>query len=299
MATSHAKTQARYNEHLAWLGSRTAGPPAASAPVISDQQQLLPLWESPQRSVPNGFMRSGLFRARDDSVSRGFERNVTVASLANYEIQFSGVPLIQDDLTVLISLLSLARGQHLEQRVVFSGYGLLRAMGWTINTRSYEKLRTSISNLKLAVLSIREKQADGMRRYDGNIIRDFACVSQTGSDNVPDGTREQWWVRFEPAIATLFVHDSTTLLEWPFRIRLGSKRPLAAFLHGFWSTHREPHPISIAKLHELAMSGSSLSVFRRSVKKALETLVTFGFLDSYTIESDMVQVIRARKRLAA
>lgn len=293
-------TQSRVDDHLAWIGQRGSRPqaptPSKTALVVPDQQ-LLPLWESPQRGVPNGFMRSGLFRARDDSPSRGFERDVPVASLANYEIRFSGVPLVQDDLTVLISLLSLARGQNLDQQVSFTGYALVRAMGWSVNARSYDKLRGSISNLKLAVISIRERVSDGStRRYDGNIIRDFACVNRAEGDS---GQTEAWWVRFEPTIADLFDPDRTTLLEWQVRLRLGSRRPVATFLHGFYSSHRDPLPISISKLYELANSGSSLSVFRRSVRNALDVLVRYSFLESFAIENDIVSVTRAKSRLAA
>jgi len=88
----------------------------------------------------------------------------------------------------------------------------------------------------------------------------------------------------------LFMEDTTTLLEWDTRKKIGTRATVAMWLHSFYSSHREPIPLSVIKLHELCRSVDALSSFRRNIKNALTRLVDIGFLAKFHIENDIVHV---------
>lgn len=80
-------------------------------------QEVLPLWDDANRGVPNPFIRSGLFSVRK-SDKREFI-DITVASLSNYRIEYRGEELQQDDLTVWLSLINLARAKNMAESIFF------------------------------------------------------------------------------------------------------------------------------------------------------------------------------------
>lgn len=91
------------------------------------------------------------------------------------------------------------------------------------------------------------------------------------------------------------MEDTTTLMEWETRKKIGSRATLAMWLHAFYSSHREPIPLAVEKLYELCRSGDSLSSFRRNIKNALGKLVDVEFLTHFTIVKDTVCVQKRAK----
>src|SRR5215472_12535096 len=78
--------------------------------------------------------------------------------------------------------------------------------------------------------------------------------------------------RFCERNTALFAPACWTQLEWEERMALKGK-PLAQWLHSFYSSHAAPFPLSTAYLHE--KTGSTrplLKNFRTDLKNALATL---------------------------
>src|SRR2546430_5815497 len=86
-----------------------------------------------------------------------------------------------------------------------------------------------------------------------------------------------------------------TGLDWQQRRRL-RRKPLALWLHAFYSTHAEPFPYSVAKLREL--SGGQTAVikrFRQNLRAALKQLKAAGAIQGYDIDKgDLVRVFKAK-----
>jgi len=276
-----------YDQALAKVKARAAMVIARQARDLEQRvlQQQFPFWDDEYRGVPNPFIRSGLFSVRT-SVSREFQANLKVASLSNYDITYAGQDLHQDDLSVWMSLLNMARNQPLSDKIRFSGYQLIKDLGWRMHTDSYRKAQESIARLKVTGIQIASK--DQTEGYSGSLIREYAWADLDESGDA------KWMVRFEPRVSVLFMEDTTTFLEWEIRKKIGTRHTVALWLHSFYCSHRDPIPLPVSKLHELSRANSSLSTFRRNLKAALQTLVDIGFMVRYQIIDDCVHV---KKRL--
>ncbi len=252
-------------------------------------QTALPIWDEENRGVPNPFIRSGLFSVKNTE-NRLFMQKMPVASLSNYQITYTGQELQQDDLSVWMSLINFFRNQSMSDSVLFTGYSLIKDIGWRMHSESYKRAKESIERLKVTGIEISTNNKE--TAYSGSLIREYAWTAQDAKGN------GRWMVRFESKVSTLFMEDTTTLLEWETRKKIGTRATVAQWLHSFYSSHREPLPLTVAKLYELCRSGDSLSSFRRNIKTALKRLVDIDFLASFSIVNDAVHVQKKLKHNA-
>lgn len=71
-------------------------------------------------------------------------------------------------------------------------------------------------------------------------------------------------------------------------------KALAQSLHGYFSSHRTPRPVTLKFLQNLTGSRNSQPAsFKRQCRSALEALTKIGILESYSIEGELVTVKRA------
>lgn len=251
-------------------------------------QAVLPLWDDARRGIPNPFIRSGLFTV-GSSENRDYLKDSTISSLSTYNITYTGSELQQDDLSIWMSLINLARERPMSDAIFFTGYQIVKDCGWSMNSISYKRVQESIERLKVTGLKISSKNHEAA--YSGSLIRDY-CWAEKDENGA-----DKWMIRFEPRISMLFLEDTTTLLEWEERKTIGSRAKLALWLHSFYSSHREPIPNSIPKIHEMCRSRDSLSSFRRNLRNALATLVEKQIFLSFDISNDMVIVRKNPARL--
>jgi len=67
---------------------------------------------------------------------------------------------------------------------------------------------------------------------------------------------------------------------------------LAQALHGYYSSHKSPYPVTLSFLQRLTGSKNKQAAdFKRKINAALAELVKIGFLGSYSI-GDKVTVTR-------
>ncbi|UUZ66195.1 replication initiator protein A (plasmid) [Polaromonas sp. P1-6] len=216
------------------------------------------------------------------TANREFMQKMPIASLSNYEVTYTGQDLQQDDLSVWMSLINLARNQPMSDSILFTGYALIKDLGWRMHSESYKRAQESIERLKVTGIEISTNNKE--TAYSGSLIREYAWTAKDVKGNA------RWMVRFEPRVSTLFMEDTTTLLEWETRKKIGTRATVAQWLHSFYSSHREPIPLKVEKLYELCRSGDSLSSFRRNIKNALNKLVDVEFLTTFSIVNDTVRV---------
>ena len=250
-------------------------------------QSVLPLWDAEKRGVPNPFIRSGLFSVRNTENRLSLQK-MSIASLSNYQITYTGQELQQDDLSVWISLINLVRNQPISEYVLFSGYSLIKDLGWRMHSESYARARESITRLCGTGIEIGTNNNE--TTYTGSLIQEYRLNKQDAKGAV------RWMIRFEPRVSALFSEDTTTLLDWEMRQKIGTRATVAQWLHSFYSSHSESIPLTVAKLYELCRSGDSLSSFRRNMKNALNRLVDIGFLADFSIVKDTVHVQKTTTR---
>jgi TrfA protein len=283
-----------YDEGLMALKERTAEVElqrqARASSIVMNE--LIPQWSEEIRAVPNPFLRSGLFSVgHETDENREFRDNEKIVSLSNYNIRVTGKALSQDDLSVWMSLLSMARSGPISNVVKFTGYRLLKDLGWRMHSENYVRVKESIRRLKNNGLEI--STASETAAYSGSLLRSYAFQT--------DEQDTRWWVQFEPEMAILLVSDNTTLLEWEVRKDIGSRSRLALWLHAFYASHRDPIPFRIEKLMELCGAKTKhLPTFKRDLVNACEKLKSekIQFLASYEITSEDFLVVKKNPRFA-
>jgi hypothetical protein len=253
-------------------------------------QAVLPFWDDDNRGVPNHFIRSGLFSVRNNE-KREYLEAMKIASLNNYSIEYTGKELQQDDLSVWMALINLARNQPISDSVLFTGYQLVKDLGWSMNSKSYARAQASIERMKVTGIQISVSNKEGKKEaaYAGSLIREYNWLEIDRKG----GTK--WMVRFEPQVSMLFMNDTTSLLEWETRKKIGTRATVAQWLHSFYTSHRDPTPLTVEKIHEICRSGDTLSSFRATLKLALQKLIDVEFLASFHITNGQVFVSKKIK----
>jgi hypothetical protein len=255
----------------------------------------LPIWPETVRGGPNAILRSALFagiqskkrqtlgtQSRPDKKPEG----VAIASQDGIQITFAGTQFNQYDADVFFETLHRARRQSLETACQFKGADFLKSIGRSCNNLSYEDLEESLDRLRRGSIDL-EWEVSGRRyKFSGSLIAYY----------LRETTTKQYKVTFAKEILTLFAPASWTQLEWDERQAIKGK-PLAQWLHSYYSTHAAPFPVSVGFLHEKSGSPTKLlKHFKTELKNALETLETTL---SWTVTWDRHLVIVSRTPSAA
>ena len=254
----------------------------------------LPLWTERERGLPNALARSALFTAANRTIARSNYKQHKIAALRGIEIWYTGEELRQDDEDVFLQIVHLARQQPLGEIVEFSGYSLLKELGWPTSMASYKRLRDCINRLSATTLAVtvdRPLGGGAETGFGGSLIRKFAWESDAAR-----GSSQRWKVWLEREIVYLFDNNTFTKIDWEQRLKLP---PLAKWLHQFYFTHAEPFGMKVETIKTLCGSRIAvLSKFRYKLKEALDLLIEVGFIVSYQIDSrtDLLSVTRAPKR---
>jgi len=245
----------------------------------------LPLWPDVVRSLPNEILRSALFNARNRRTPRAMMKSEPIAIIGDGRITYRGEELRQDDETVWLQLVHLARRHVVGQLVEFTAYSFCKDIGWPIGKRSYDRLKESLRRMQATGLDVYSKRLD--RGVSLSMIPFFEYEDSETQKSLP-----RWRVRIAPELVDLFGNEHYTRIEWEQRLKLPAG--LATWLHGYLASHRVPHPI---KIDTIALGSGMNTVekteLRRLIKRALGNLVDCGFLVSFDISGDLVTVKRA------
>jgi hypothetical protein len=247
--------------------------PKQSAAVIQ-----LPLWPAPVRGVPNDVLRSALFAAIQGK-GREFMKHCLIAAYDGNQIEYTGEQLEQSDLDVWEQVLHLARQHPLGTVCQFKGGAFLKAIG---------------------------RRGDGKANYkwlDGALLRLTACAvvikcrgyihgrGLIASFDIDEHTR-LYRVSVDPDTAKLYA-AGWTAIDWQQRQQLRGK-PLALWLHGYYTTHAKPLPVKVDTLRSLSGSkDKALFSYRQKLRRALNELKAIGAITSWQIDdADLVTVDR-------
>jgi hypothetical protein len=220
----------------------------------NNAQLSLPLWGEKVRGVPNSVLRSALFTATKRG-KRPYLEKVSLASVDGIEVMFTGPRLDQADLDVWEQCLHIARHEKLGSLIHFQAGGFLKAIGRSTGKSDYEWLNTVLRRLMTSMIELKEKD----RVYAGQLLQRWARDEHTG----------QHLIELNRDLSLLYNDDRWTGVDWEQRKRLKGK-PLALWLHGFYSTHARPFDYRVDTLHKLCGSeAAELKSFKQNLKEAL------------------------------
>lgn len=243
----------------------------------------LPLFPYPEatRIVSNDMARSALFSAVQGA-DREMFKDKLLASINGIEIIFTGEQVNQDDHDLLMQLVHMARHKPFGEYITVPANAILAGLGLDKGKSQHDQLRAGMKRLLAPLVTIKNTRT--RITYYGHII----------DDAIQDETSKYWVYKLNPKLRPLYDATSFSLIEWEQRKAL-KRKDLARWLQIFYATHAEPFSLSVEYLHR--MSGSKakeLWKFRENLKKALNELVSIGFLLSWELDSksDLVTVKR-------
>lgn len=259
-------------------------------PQPTETPVYLPSWPKRGRGVPNAILRGALFPAIH-AKNRRFVEDELIRTQSGIEISFTGYQFDQADLNTWETCLDLARHHPLGNVCEFTAHGFLTAIGrkrqptdtqtharWSYGKRDFDWLRQSLGRLTSGLVSITHNDLE----YFGTLIHGGVRHRKTG----------QYRILLNPALANLYVSGYWSSIDWKQRYQL-RKKPLALWLHGYYTSHRSPYPLKVRTLHELSGSRTRrLANFNQNLKNALDALKDVGALTHYTIENNLVHVTK-------
>ena len=233
-----------------------------------------PLWPEPKRASPNTFLRSAIFAAIQGKY-REYIKNSLLISQNGYQVRFTGQRLDQSDFDVWLQAAHEARRSPVGDECVFKAYGFLKSLGRHHGKTDYEWLRGVLTRLQTSMVEV---------RLEGKWFR-LNLIEKCAGDDVTTLIK----VKFSKEILRLFASDDWTALQWEERKQLKGK-PLALWLHGYYSSHASPYPVNVVTLRD--MSGSTtkeLKHFKAALKRAFVQLGAVAGFKAH-IEGDLVFV---------
>jgi len=278
-------------------GANPAPGGVALLPACEGKQTELPLWPEPVRAAPNDLLRSALFNARNPNLPREsylVQKPLVITVLGDGDITYAGEELRQTDEKIWLQLIHLARTQPPGEPIEFVASHFCKEIGLAPATKNFKLLALCIRRLLGANLAIRSRR-DGTLGKPVNLathgIPLIGAFKHTG-----DGTRNQkWQVTIHPAFVQLFADDYYTRIEWEQRRKLPDG--LATWLHGYFSSHRDPIPVRIQELARGAgLLSADLDNVVRSFRRALKALVDVKFLQGFRIDSETWKVTVMRQK---
>lgn len=274
------------------------------------QAGQLALWPESERGIPNELVRCSVFSAKNRKERREYYRAATplvVPIIGGGEVSYHGEELRQDDETVWMQLIHMAKEARSET-VTFTPYSFIRAIRWPDKGTSYKRLLITLKRLKGAFLTVYSGRLD--KGGSISLIRDFTYALKD--------EKKPWTVEvFKSNHELLFLFDKLySRLEWETRLAL--PEGVATWLHGFFSSHRDPFDHKVETLAigaGLTLESSEddqlepaareakrkerLREAKKTIKRGLEALVSMGFLESFEItRTNLVRVVRAPRSSA-
>jgi hypothetical protein len=240
----------------------------------------LPLWQEQKRGTPNTFLRSALFAAIQ-SKDRVFIKETLLFSQQGITVKFTGEQLNQEDLDVWEALVHLARKHPLGTECSFTAHSILKMLGLDTGGCQHERLHSAIIRLTACAVEIKHEGV----KYFGSLIE----------SGVKDEVTSHYVISINRKLNRLFGDHQWTAIDWEQRLLLKGK-PLAQALQAYFSSHERPYAVNLSTLQQLTGSRNTQPAdFRRKVRAALDALVKIGFLEHYSIETDLVTVKRVIK----
>lgn len=233
--------------------TKTAEKPKKKTAIVE-----FPFWPVQKRFAPNVLVRSAVFTATHNK--RRYLDSEVIGQQHGYNVKFTGATLDQADFDVWLQAAQIAKDSPLGTVCTMKAYEFLKSIGRKPSGGSiYEWLIKSIARLQSSVIHV---------PIGPNTWKKINLIAETEGN---DETKEIQ-ICFSPSIIKLFAANDWTALQWEERKALKGK-PLALWLHGYYSSHAKPLPLKIETLLKLSGSDTKeLRYFKKALKKAFEAL---------------------------
>ena len=255
------------------------------------ETELLPHIPHDKRIAPNDLIRSALFTVSNHNAPRAFLKNQKIGSFRSTEIIYTGEELRQDDEDVWLQIIYAASTEK-SNHITFKPYTFLSHLGWAQRTQYCDRLKASLLRLSATALSLYNPFFEKGIAF--SLVRKFEWHT--------DGEQlRHWSVWIEPEVMRLFgeLGKMYSKIHWEQRKKL---KPLAKWLHAFYSSHAIPEPIHLDRLMQLCGSKmKTVKHFKSNLRNSMIELVKISFIepDVYIDENAFLHVTRTSDAMSA
>ena len=242
----------------------------------------LPLWPEATRGVPNSVLRGSLFAAIQSKGARYCNRKILNQN-DRFSIVYTGQRLTQSDLDVWETILHLAKDQNLGNKIYYTENSFLKKMGRSTGGQNKQWLKGVLSKLNATAVEITFKD-NKTYSFEGSLLSEVYRERET----------ERFVLVLEPKLHRIF-EEGNTWISWEDRQKIGKRKPLAQWLHGYISSHARWYPHKVATLRDYSGSETNRERrFKESLEDALSHLLSLELIQSYDIdENNLVHIERA------
>lgn len=258
------------------------------AKIFQGKVEPFAYWTNEQRGAPNPIIRGALFSALTRSVKREMLNNEHIVTLDGVDLIYTGPRLDQHDLDTWLNVVHLMNKNKTAETLEVTTYAYLKSIDKSVSTTTKQAFLASLKRLKNANLDLKFKNG----QYWGSLI-DEVLIDETKSVGLIE-------IKINKRIQALFQPTTFTKLDWNVRKSLESK-PLAQWLHAFYSSHKSPFPYSIKKIKELCGNNTAdIHKFKQLLRRAAQQ-VTNSFADQgevvvFLFEDDLIKCHKADKK---
>lgn len=271
----------------------------AECKAVLSQNAQLPLWDDELRCLPNEILRSGLFNARNRKQARAYLKQAEIIVIGEGRITYTGEELRQDDQTVWLQLIHMAKEQPLGQTIEFTAYSFCKAIGWPVDGGSYMRLRRCLVRMQATSLAacVQRRKARDSQRVSLSVSLSMIPMFRWRDDETGLALR-RYQVQIAPQLVELFWNNYYTRIEWEQRLALPDG--IATWLHGYFASHKNNYAIFLDTIKQ----GAGITIKRKDhlraqIEQALNALIRVGFLKRWEFVGEKVHVVRASHDKAA
>lgn len=253
---------------------------------VNSIAKQLPLWPEDCRAIPNIFVRSALFNARNKNIARLYFENAEIYVIGDHgKITYTGKELRQDDETVWLQLIHLAKALPLDSPIEFTPYEFCKSLGWGTGGRDYSRLREILTRLQATSLT-------AYSSYLGKGVSLSMLPKFEWRDHASNANLKKYKVTIAEELLQLFGNNRYTRLEWEQRLSLSDG--IATWLHGYFASHKNNFAIRLETIKQgCGIKTKNLKHLKETIETALKQLQVCGFITSYRLINGCVYVSRA------
>lgn len=220
-----------------------------------DFENTIP-WPSVQFGIPNRLLRSAVFGVQREK-RNGLLDQFNFTYREHYEITYTGSRLNQDDSIVWQAILRAIKNTKspLGKAIKIKKSDVLHNLQKSNGGDNYKWLMSCLDKLSTANL----KCVKGKDVFSSNLIIGY---SLNDSDSYFNAGVSSF-------LAPLLSEDLTDI-DILRKSKLSSQ--LSKWLHDFYSSHTNPIPYPVDKLHTICRSNQNIAKFKMSLKKSIEDL---------------------------
>ncbi len=267
--------------------------------VQEHAMEVIDNWSDALRATPNAFLRTAIFAVTQEH--QPFTPGQTITANGHYIVHYIGIrsdiSLSHSDLDIWLAALHLARRTRWNDTIEFSAWEILQALGKDHSGKTMQYVASRLDVLSKCVLLIVTTQ--GKVLLNGPLLKSY-------KKNIQKKQHANYEVVMGDQLKELFARGQYTLINWSIRYAL-IKKPIAKWLHGFYSTHASPYPLTIQKISDYSgYKPKAENKLRQNIVKALQDIAdehvaralkfTFSIEDRYDVNDWKRDITKSKRR---